>query len=384
MVEANLLYFSAYAERNERPPISENGARNGNFEILRPYDFLQDFTDRAAQAEERVWMQSMYFEADKVFGAVAPALINASGRSVDSRLHVDYFTHMLSGGKINFIPSPNPVEVFNKRRRKREKAAVIDDLTSAGVSVDITNTPRSIGKFMPQAGRNHIKLAFVDDVAWIGGLNLSENDFGREDFMIRITDPRIVDPLAEQFQSINDKRPTADYERPCTEDTVLLVDAGIRGSSIILDRAIEKTRAAQHSVGLVTQITPDGVMRDELAAASEVKDVEVVISAPDQITERAAKFFDRANWLAWKRKGTDVPIAYFPNWVHVKMLLTDREHPDLAEVIVGSNNFLRGGVRWGTEEIALQSTNPTLLANLTRYYEEMKATALTNEPRAQS
>lgn len=359
-------------ERKERAPISETDTGNGNFEILRPYDFLQDFTDRAAQSQERVWIQSMYFEADKVFGSVAPALINASGRSVDTLLHVDYFTHMLSGGKINFIPSPNPVEVFNKRRRKREKAVAIDDLTKAGVSVDITNTPRSVGKFMPQAGRNHIKLAFVDDVAWIGGLNLSENDFRREDFMIRITDQRIVTPLAEQFQSINDERPTEDYERRCTEDTVLLVDAGIRGSSIILDRAIATTREAQHSLAVVNQITPDGYMREALTEASEEKDVEVVISAHDQITERAAKLFDLANRREWKRKRTNVPILYFPNWVHVKMLLKDREFPDLAEVIVGSNNFLRGGVRWGTEEIALQSTNPILLANLTRYYEDIK------------
>lgn len=363
-------------ERREVIPNPEINPADRNFEILEPYAFLRDFTNEANKAKHRVWTQTMLFEPDDVIDTVGEQLKASARRGIDSKLNVDYFSLLVTDGKFNSMPSVSPIKNWTRYRIKRGKREVLADLAINGVDVVLTNPPTTLQRILPSSGRNHIKMAFVDNIAWIGGLNLTDHDFKREDFMMRIEDPRIVQVLATQFLSVNEKKPEDNYAIQCTEDTTLLVDAGIKGSSLILDSTVASVMQAQKSAKLTSQYTPDGKMLSALAYAPEDIDIQVITSGFQEIDETMPKLFEVKNRLVAgvkKKRLTSIP---YPNWMHAKVLLIDREMPDNAIAIMGTHNYSTGGVNFGTEEIALQSTNPRFIRNLSQYYDKIYARAI--------
>src|SRR5260221_7686860 len=153
---------------NERrqPLEAEPDLGDENFRVLKPKEFLVDFTTRAKKAKKNIWMQAMYFENDDIFNQLAQAFAEGGG-IIDRRFQVDYFTHMVSNSEINKIPSFSRVKRRIKRANRIGKYEALDMLEEAGVQVNIINEPDALGKFFPNAGRSHIKMSFVDDVAWV-------------------------------------------------------------------------------------------------------------------------------------------------------------------------------------------------------------------------
>lgn len=355
------------------PEVEERGT---NFEILSPRAFMQDFGERATGAKKRVWLETMHFENDPVFRAFGNTLQTASVRGVDSRLTIDYFSHMVVGGKLVVVPCLRPSKQRDKFDLVREKHTVLENIRNKGVTVTLTNKPEGIKQLLPQIGRNHTKLAIVDDTAYIGGLNLAEEEFRRKDFMMRITDKRIVAGLAECFVQVNENRPARDKVIRCTKDTRILMDAGKYGSSIILDTAVDMVQQAMHDVSLVTQITPDATMRRALHDASLTKDVELIVSGNKTLCERSPRVLDTANRIMGSKRMGKTRRMDYPRWVHAKMLLTDRNYPGKAKALFGSHNLLTSSVKSGTQEIALETTNPEMVAQLSEYYESLKENAV--------
>jgi phosphatidylserine/phosphatidylglycerophosphate/cardiolipin synthase-like enzyme len=254
------------------------------------------------------------------------------------------------------------------------------------VPVTITNPPNIIEKVMPFVGRNHIKLALVDDIAWIGGLSYRDADLVREDFMMRVADPEVVPILEEVFY-------TTDYDGITEDkvfdlgDTKVICDGGRRGQSAIFDRGIADVRGASSSVRLISQYHPNGAMAGALAFQAEMgRDVLSITSSSESISEWFGRVLDRGSIAYSRLQGQSILTAHSKIRVHAKALLVDVDDPDRAEGMVGSHNLTRAGVFLGTQEVGLFSRKPEFIASLRDYFAKVvgrialeQSVALNNE-----
>lgn len=146
------------------------------------------------QARERVFVQAMGFEGDKVGQGLARLLL--SSPAPDRRVVIDTFAKFRLSDK--FIYNPRHVFDQDLRREVRDTERMLWELDAGGVRVKFTNP---MGAFFLRAPvRNHKKLVIVDDrVAYIGGFNFTEHNFAWRDVMLRIEDPEIASFLAEDF-----------------------------------------------------------------------------------------------------------------------------------------------------------------------------------------
>ncbi|MEI6326921.1 MAG: phosphatidylserine/phosphatidylglycerophosphate/cardiolipin synthase family protein [Candidatus Roizmanbacteria bacterium] len=360
---------------NEKLSLSPESLANqgGKFELMSPYNFLTEFVQTARVAKDRLYVQAMYFEDDHVFAPMANALKQSAMRLVDTRLTFDYFTFMVSEGRINYLPIFSASDRDYRDLKKARVHALTKELQQAGVRVTVTNPPKPIDKLIPTLGRNHKKTVIIDDKAWLGGLNYSQKDFNRPDFMVRIEEPSIVEALSSQYDTANENRPHKDYSISCNPGTALLVDVGTPNKSLILDTATDLVSKAKKSVKVITQFNPDGKFLEALHHAhTRGVDASVIVSNPDFITEKLAWIFDRNSHLHMYGKGLQIPINHYPGWVHSKLLLVDDDSGSNGQVLFGSHNLSNDGVKMGTEEIALLSGDSDLIVPLRTYFNKMK------------
>src|SRR5688572_686661 len=147
-------------------------------------------------AQHRVWLQTLSFEADNAGLPLADAL--ASSRARDKRLIVDAFSmHIISD---RFIYAPRNAFDEKLQAEVRGTRAMLERLRKTGVRVGITNPAGFLWHRLPS--RDHRKLVLIDDdIAYIGGINFSEHNFAWHDVMIRIQAPDVAEFLRNDFEA---------------------------------------------------------------------------------------------------------------------------------------------------------------------------------------
>lgn len=344
------------------------------YEVLLPPDYLRDLKYETDRAKNRVWTQAMYVaDSDHATGSVGQMLINAAKRGLDTRFQADTYSFMVDASGFP-LWTKDPMILREKNTLIERKGQMYKDLETNGVSVTYINPPKGIKDILiPYQGRNHIKMTLIDDIAYLGGLNLYDTGFGAADFMVKITDKTIVDALAQQFEMVNEQKPEHDYEVTAQNGQLkLLVDRGQPGESIILDQATNLVNKAKFSVQLLTPFTPSGSFLKALHAA-DARGISVdVISCDPAIlkrTEAVSDILNQINTARMKLSGKNIPIRYLTDQkLHAKLLIIDRQI-----AILGSHNFAQEGVRQGTEEIALETTHTALVQNLVDYFQLLRA-----------
>lgn len=326
-----------------------------NFSVMKPADFLADFLSEITRAKRRVWAKVMLIEQGHEPDLIAHALEQSARRGIDTQLVVDNFSLMSS----------------NKRLLNMK---MFIQFIEAGVNITFTNPPRienSIPMIGNLIGRNHQKMFIIDDVAWLGGLNLAAGDFGALDFEVKVTKPEIVDKLAGEFERKTMSRPSKDYQINCDDQTSIIIDVGNPSQSLIFDTAIDLVNGAERSIHNISILLPSGKF---LAALNNARkrgvEVNIVATAdpkkmaakPFQILQMVSKATMKAQTiLHLVDKG--VSIIYYPGLVHAKFLTVDEN-----TAMIGSHNLSGMGVFVGTAEIALLSKDPTLVHNLEEFF----------------
>lgn len=265
-------------------------------DVLRPDEFLADFQAETGRTEKqdsqsedasnRIWLQAMYLEFFGTPTRTMYKILRKAGESGDDiRINVDGFSSAYAGE----LPMAQPI--FNKKKRLHRGLANafskkrIDLLKASGVNVTDVNPIRTFKeKLLWYKNRNHGKIVLVNNIAYMGGMNFHQGEFEKEDFTVKLTDPRIINAIEAQFLRVNENRLSDNYEIACTEDTSLLYDNGTKGSSIILDRAIEVVNKAQKTVFVSSQFMPDGKFLEALHNASK-RGVEVLCLQSDPARE---------------------------------------------------------------------------------------------------
>jgi len=357
-------------QEQELIPLPErNPETKPNFAILTPFEFAADFSKEAAYAlrqgsmikedkRPKVWLQSMQVESGHGPEILYWNLQKAGELGFDARLHLDAYSRYVSLGSPNYIP------VFGKDRPafREVNKKQLEHLRQSGVNVIYTNPHKSLEKIMYMKGRSHKKMAVVSSedrqVAWIGGMNMWDTGFFKMDYMVKITDPGIVAAIIDEFPRINENRRTEDAAIQCTPDTALLIDCGKRGESIILDKTMQQVEGAKQKIICISELEPEGEFLQVLTQAYK-RHVEITF-----ITNSPSKegFELKANRivkkLTFRYKNPEFPLTYPKVDLHAKLLIVDDQI-----IIVGSNNFSPTTAKYGTEEAALISTNPTLVGN---------------------
>lgn len=338
-----------------------------NFQISNSLQFFHQLLKEIKEAKKRVWIQVMYLQAGPYVNEILEALEQALQKGVDVRLQADYYSRYVTNQHINYFPIINPQKQLEHRERLWANQKLFQELSQKRIITWI-NPLGLLEKMLPTRGRNHIKIYLIDDHAWIGGINLYDVGFKIPDIMVKITDPKIVEPLKNQYHRVNQNNPDSDYELKCTQDTTLLIDAGRKNQSLILNRAVSLVEKAQKNIRNISFFMPDGPFLKSLHKAyKRGVDVEV-IGSPPHAFPNIFKAVNKVNYWTTRLKRQNIPFLFYRTFAHAKLLIVDHEI-----ALVGSHNLSWSGVMMGTTELMLQSKDKSLIQDLEEFYQSLRS-----------
>ncbi len=361
-------------------PPSERG-RTGRSELFLLDD--QKYKDQLRrlipQARHRVWIQTMTFDGDGSFPEFKDMLNDTAGR-VDTRYTVDMFHRMFVGDSLYYFPHLSRAKREEVRASKQGRKEALEDLEQHEVQVVITNPPKNIRERLNVGrGRNHRKIAIIDDVAFIGDQHhfVTHSQPGT---MTKITDPVLVDGLAALYETAAQGRGGDDFEIVGADGTSLLIDAGVPKRSLIMERAKAAIEGAQRSIKMTNQHTSDGEL---VVAMQTAQDNGVtgtmLVGNPKLLDFPLSWLFDTRSQLLFKRGGITVPLLETPDWIHSNLLLIDEGLPT-AQAFMGTRCYSDTLTDWGSQEVTIQTRNPDYLAQVGAHLRNLEAQATLRKP----
>lgn len=294
---------------------------------------------------------TMVLVHDEATKELLDALCDAARRGVSVSVAGDSFTYTDFQG--SYIPTTY------RSKRVREAMALQKRLREAGA------TFHWLGKLSMIAftGRTHIKWCVIDDQVYsFGGVNIDEKSFENNDYMFTVKNEALADRLiAEHTRILKADRSGHAYRshKFGDDDNVVLIDGGFLGDSIIYRRACYLAERASH-VTLVSQYCPTGKLSRILKQT------------------RSDLYFNHwTNAGLLNRLVIRIGMASSKHitsynrrpYLHAKFIIFTM--PDGTKAaITGSHNFVHAGVFLGTREVALETTNKKIIAQLERFFSE--------------
>jgi cardiolipin synthase len=287
-----------------------------------------------AQARRQILAQTLSFEADAAGQGLADALLASS--AADRRLVIDGFTRHVISDKYLY----HPKHAFDRALRDEARAtyATLDRLRGAGVGVRFTNPAGWFYARFPL--RNHKKLVVLDGcVAYVGGINFTDHNFGWHDLMLRIEDARVAEFLAQDFDWT--WRGIHQATARCFEGLDFHVLGGrINEQQFAL--VLDLLRGARRRIFVESPyLAPP--FSDAVEQASR-RGVEVVVVTPEI-----------NNWalcrehIFWKAARSSIEIRLFPRrMTHMKAMLIDD-----SVLVLGSANYELWSYRFQQEFLCI-------------------------------
>lgn len=318
--------------------------------LLTGTEYIADATRHIHAAKRRVLLTTLTIADDHRTDALIDALIWAARRGVKVSVAADVFTYADAAG--TFLPTGY------RGARWRAGNRLAGKLSREGVAFSWLGREKGL----IWRGRTHTKFCVTDDVAYaFGGVNLDHRGVENADFMLRIQDERLADDLEDVYGRIQrmnlHERGHRSLELRYGRDRVL-VDGGIPGDSIIYRRALKHAQKADR-VLLMSQYCPTG----ELGRTIAERDHELWFNPPRNAGPANRVLI--ASSMAWTGYRTQYRSA---RYLHAKAIVFFRGGAPRA-AITGSHNFVNGGVRLGTREIALETRDEQTIAQILRFHE---------------
>lgn len=348
--------------------------RQPEFTLIPEENYKSHLLGAISAAQRRVWVQTMTFDGGGFFPQFQQALIDAASppRNVDTRFTTDmYFRRFLGDILLPERLTLSRSERHTERVIMAKKEQVLVDLSENNVQVAVTNFPRNIReKINMGRGRNHRKMVIVDDIAYVGDVHHFVTG-SQPGSMIRITDPLLVNGLAELYERGEQGRGGRNYKIAGSDGSALLIDEG-SPRSLILDTEKEAMRKAQRSITVTSQYTIDG---EALTALQDAQDngikVKMIVADPTTIGVTDSKIFDTRSQLLYRRSRSTIPIYEVPEWIHPNILLIDEGLPS-AQVFMGTRVCSDTIAGWGSQEVALQTQDPGFLRQTGEYLQYLQ------------
>lgn len=350
-----------------------------NKTVLTPYEFLIDFSKEASRAKIVVSSKTMLLDTG-VFSQGLCEMYQGVPQGVKKEMFVDYYSLEQSEQKFLTLNALIPHLRLEISRLRQAKGNMFNNLRDIGINlVFINSRTRFFEKYFPVTGVDHRKGAQVDyRVFYFGGLNFDDTTADDAEFMVKFTGD-VAAKLAHVYDKINLGLIDKDQNIPLSTDMWLLVDAGIKNQSLILDTAVDLINSSEHCVENTAAYMPDGKVAKALSKAHG-RNIHVEVFTHIPRFEKPVPFtWNFLNWLIIKSnsleiflKRLNIPILEDPfRVVHAKLLIIDRKW-----VLFGSHNLLDKSVKVGTAEWAILTSNRVLVDNLVRQCLDFKTETL--------
>ncbi len=319
--------------------------------LITSTQYVREAAKAVDDAQTRVYLTSMVIAEHDATRPLVEALIRAAERGVEVVVAADIFTYgEVAGGFLPFRYYSHGTRATNK---------MVKNLKKAGVHFHWLGR----GRITLFHGRTHSKWAIVDDKVYtFGGVNLYEEGVHNADYMFYLVDSKLADRIVEeQIRIQKAERQSFNYYSSTYEhgDIKALFDGGIVGQSIIYNRVLDLADKAEH-ITFVSQYCPSG----KLAAFLREKNTTIYFNRPLQ-ADGLNRFAIRFNQFF-----TGLKTLYTrPRYLHAKfMIFTMKDGTKTA--ITGSHNFAYTGVLLGTREIALETKDPEVIAQLEAFIDK--------------
>lgn len=157
--------------------------------------FMQSLRVALERCQSSLYAQFMTYEGDASGEAFSELLAAKAAARLDVRLMVDGYSDVI-------LSDVYPVLIHRRGDVQRERTrtlALFDRLRARGVGVKRTAPPGALKQYILY--RNHKKMVVLDEqIAYVGGINISDHNYAWHDFMVRIEGPLVAD-LARDFCS---------------------------------------------------------------------------------------------------------------------------------------------------------------------------------------
>jgi len=282
--------------------------------------FMEQLEHDIGHATRSVCVQTMSFEGDQAGQRLARLLIGRN--DLERTLLIDRYSLYFLNDR--FLPTPWNIVKPSLWRELAETRRLIRQLRRDGVAVCWTNPVGALlRKFV---ARNHKKSALVDDrIAYFGGVNFCDHNFGWHDVMLRVEDARVGAFLREDIRAT-----LGDENLPSRRDfgdiEVVLLD-GVQNPRLN-EPVLQLIREARESI-VVQSAYLSFPFYDHLAQAVR-RGVAVTLVAPERNNKPKVDAYTQ--WAAAKA-GITLRL-YQGRMSHIKAMLID----DKA-LVMGSSNF---------------------------------------------
>ncbi len=300
------------------------------------------------KAKKRVVLAAMILLSGPKIDELLAVVRGAVQRGVTVHVHLDSY---------NKTPVPH-LDLPKNQRSKRMKSTYLQLEALQAMGARITHFGR-VG-INPYRGRCHVKITVIDDQVFsFGGINLRDDDMSRADFMLHAKDKSLADCLEQLIERISRQQPPLpDGEVALQNGDSILFDGGQPKRSLIYTRACQLASQSKR-IYSVTHYVPSG----QLARLMTQANTTFYFSRPEQLPapESWGQAFDEQRYRLHNSYQA-------PGFMHAKFILFELADGSKA-LISGSHNFTYRGVAFGTQEIALQSTNEELWQQLYQFME---------------
>jgi len=288
--------------------------------LVDSHAFMEQLEHDIGQATRSVCVQTMSFEGDQAGRRLAQLLIGR--KDLDRTLIIDRYSLFYMNDR--FLPNPWNIVDASLWRELSQTLRLVRQLQRDGVDVCWTNP---VGVLLRKfVARNHKKSALIDDrIAYFGGINVCDHNFGWHDVMLRVDDARVGAFLREDIratlrgENLSSRRDFGDIE-------IVLLD-GVQNPRLN-EPILQLIRDARESV-VVQSAYLSFPFYDHLAQAVR-RGVAVTLIAPER--NNKPKVDSYTQWAA-AEAGITLRL-YQGRMSHIKAMLID----DTA-LVMGSSNF---------------------------------------------
>lgn len=295
------------------------------------------------------------------------SLASAAKRGANVTFIVDAFALTYPDG---LVPGPlwYKKSIANPHGKSFDlKYKLLQNIEKNGGKIIITNRPKR--RFsVPVTGRSHIKFAVLGNDVFVGGCNLTNPD-EIDAMILRPNDIKLAKTIKQIISKVENAKQnnvltalgSKDLQITLDSKTTLIIDTGKKGQSTIADSALNLIATAKRNIYITLQYPPYGMLLSTLLNASKRKVALTILSNKPANFAYVNRLLNMANFAAFKRSGIHYIQPKTSRFVHAKILVVG------STSIVGSHNFVNAGVRFGTAEIALLSTDPTVATELQKH-----------------
>jgi len=319
--------------------------------LLLPPEYIQQAAQAMRTATKRIYLMSMVIADHPHTHALLAELEAAARRGVEVRVMADVFTFgEVSGGFL-------PIRYYSIGARQTNR--MVRTLKNAGVKFTWLGRAR-LTLFN---GRTHSKWCVVDDELFsFGGVNLYQGGIENVDYMFHTKDKTLADRLVEEQKRIQQaEQRSGNFSSVIFEhgEVSLLFDGGIIGQSVIYRRACELAEQAA-SIVFVSQYFPTGKLSRILKKQKTV----FYCNRPEQ-AEGLNRFV-----IGFSQAVSSIKTVYTKKtYLHAKYIIFTMKDGS-KRAITGSHNFAYTGVLLGTREVALETAEPAIIAQLEEFLEK--------------